>query len=80
MHAISSGEEGRAPSDLDRTAAYRFGAPPWLAGQLGWIRPGSGSAWPDPACLAFFFLCLVQLLFLCCALNQFKNVSRLRKL
>jgi hypothetical protein len=22
---------------------------------MGWIRPGSGSAWPDPACLAFFF-------------------------
>jgi hypothetical protein len=28
----------------------------------------------------FFFLCLVQILFLCCALNQFKNVLRLRKL
>jgi hypothetical protein len=32
--------------------------PGWLAGQLGWIQPGSGSARPDPACpllLPFLF-------------------------
>jgi hypothetical protein len=39
MHAISSGEEDRAPSDLDRTAAYRFGCEwPGQAADLG--RPG----------------------------------------
>jgi hypothetical protein len=37
--------------------------PGWLASQLGWIRSGSGSAWPDPACPSFFpfsFSLLIQ--------------------
>jgi hypothetical protein len=46
----------RSPSDPTAETAYRFvTAPGWPASRLGWIRPGSGSAWPDPACLSFFF-------------------------
>jgi hypothetical protein len=55
----------------------------WLAGQLGWIRPGSGSARPDPACpafLLFLFLCEIQLLNMCYVLNRFKIALSLRKL
>jgi hypothetical protein len=50
----------RVPSDLDRTAAYRF-ATAWgrQAGRLGWIQPGTGSAQPDPGlrlCFLFLFI------------------------
>jgi hypothetical protein len=43
-------EKGRAPSDLDRTAAYRFGrARPGQAADLG--RPGQR---PPPRPISFF--------------------------
>jgi hypothetical protein len=35
----SSEEESRAPSDLNRTAAYRFIAPPGLAGWPAGLDP-----------------------------------------
>jgi hypothetical protein len=51
LHAISREEEGHAPSDLDRTAAYRFGrARPGQAVDLG--RPGQR---PPPRSALLFF-------------------------
>jgi hypothetical protein len=65
VHAISSEEEGRAPSDLDQTAAYRFGrAWPGQATDLG--RLGRRLP-PRPT---FFFLAIRFFLFAKCLLGS----------
>jgi hypothetical protein len=76
----------RSPSNrAARGSSYPFGHS-WArrGGNFRPSRPRSGRAWPDPACLSFFlfffFLCINQILIVCCTLNQSKIVLSLRKL
>jgi hypothetical protein len=43
---LSSEEESRASSDLNRTAAYRFIVPPWAGRPVSWAGSGTDLAWP----------------------------------
>jgi hypothetical protein len=68
----------RSPSDPTAETAYQFGTPPGLAGWPAGLDPAR--IWLGPArsglplLFLFLFLCLIQILNMCCALNQFKNV------
>jgi hypothetical protein len=74
----------RSPSDPAAETAYRFGAPPGLVGWPAGLDPAQ--IWLGPArsglpfLSSFSFLCLIQMLIMCCALNRFKNALSLRKL
>jgi hypothetical protein len=59
----SSEEEGRTPSDLNRTAAYRFIAPPRAGRQATWAGSGPDLAKPGqirPARLSSFSFSLLK--------------------
>jgi hypothetical protein len=63
---------------------YQFGALPWAGWLASWAGSGPDLARPGQirpvSPFLFLFLCLIQMLFMCCALNQFKNVLSLKKL